>query len=256
MHDKTKRKLVPYKGDKDPQYYGGFSSTTSAYSALVRVNKKDDHSNVVVKIPLAIANQIERKSTTVYDYISSLKIKGFETVILDSIKLGQLVRESDGSLFFLASSEYKHNAKELWVPNDIYQTVGKDLVTTSPNKDALAKIFNTLTSLAVEKRFNFYAKDVVHLRSLKNNFLQLDLSDQQKLLSDLIYILGNNAGYRDPIKKYFKTEKAWTSLQTKGNGQGGIKLSDGAEFIFQSPTGLFTRTISVTDLYKNKKTKE
>ncbi|MCM0599402.1 hypothetical protein [Periweissella fabalis] len=58
----------------------------------------------------------------------------------------------------------------------------------------------------------------------------------------------NNNGFRAVIKKAFKKQIEWPNLQVQDRGNGGISISDDAEFIYQSPTGLYETRICLREL--------
>jgi CRISPR-associated endonuclease Csn1 len=231
-----KAKLIAQKANRSVALYGGFTKAESAYMALVEFNKKGDRSYKLIKVPMTIVNRVNNKQITVTTYIESLKLRDFSRVVLEQLPLGTLIRESDGSEFYAATSEMKHNAKELWASKEILKSSKRlDKATT----EDLIDIFDFLISDKTINHFKFYERDLLHLKNVRDKFVEASDGIKLKMLADIIYELHNDAGWRDPFK-HIQEKPAWTMLQVKG----GIKLSEKAAIVYQSPTGLF-ETINI-----------
>lgn len=237
-----KKKLIPANKHKSSQIYGGFEKVEAANMMLLRING----TNRLVSVPVAIANQIDAGRLTYDEYASSLGIKKFEKLLLAPVYLNQRVSDQ-GQEFYLTTAERKHNAKQVWVNKETYD---KTRSIDKLSEEELLAVFDELTGDAVKKRMKFYLKDLNHLAELRDMFINQSVETQQNVLKDLIYELHDDAGWRDPIKKHLgsKAAPAWTTLQTQDTGQGATKLSDDAEFIYQSATGIFERRVKIQDL--------
>lgn len=245
---KKRGSLIPVKGNKPTELYGGFSASTSAYMTLVRVESKKDSKNVLVKIPMAVHKLIESKQLTLETYIRDVKqIKNFARIIIPIVKLDQLV-EDNGERFYLTSSEYRHNAESIWMPSELVNKLKHILNDQDATAEEILSVFEALTNEQVQRRLPIFASHLQRIVNLQEPFENLDLAVQQEFLLNLLYVLHNNNGFRAVIKKAFKKEIEWPNLQSQDNGQGGIKLSDDAVFIYQSPTGIFEKRVSVRDL--------
>lgn len=226
-----KSKLIAQKANRSVALYGGFTKSESAYMALVEFSKKEEKSYKLIKVPMTIANRVNDKQLTVSNYIESLSLRDFSRVVVDKIPLRTLIRETDGSEFYAATSAMKHNAKQLWAPKEILKSAKKlDKATT----EELIAIFDFLVSDKTIKHFKFYENDLRHLVNVRDKFIEADDEIKVKILSDVIYELHNDAGWRDPFK-HIKEKPAWTRLEVKG----GIRLSEKSTIVYQSPTGLF-----------------
>lgn len=226
-----KAKLITQKANRSVALYGGFTKAESAYMALVEFNNKDVKSYKLLKVPMSIANRVNDNQLTVSMYIKDLNLRGFSRVIVEKLPLGILIRESDGSEFYAATSEMKHNAKELWAPKEILKSSKKLDKATAED---LIDIFDFLTNNKTISNFKFYEKDLLHLKNVRDKFLEASDEIKVKILSDVIYELQNDKGWRDPLK-HIQEKPAWTRFEVKK----GIKLSKKASIVYQSPTGLF-----------------
>ncbi|CAH0418417.1 type II CRISPR RNA-guided endonuclease Cas9 [Periweissella ghanensis] len=245
---KARGSLIPVKGNKATAYYGGFSASNSAYMTLVRVEGKKDAKNVLVKIPMSVHKLIESGQMTVERYIRDIKqVKDFARILMPVVKLDQLVIDH-GELVYLTTSEFRHSAESLWLPISLANEVKHILNSEGVERTELLTLFDAMTNEHVQKRMPIYAEHLQRLQGLREQFIDLEVNVQQDFLIDLMYVLQNNAGFRKAIKKYFKKEKDWPNLQTQDNGNGGIKLLDDAEFIYQSPTGLYEKRICLREL--------
>lgn len=249
VHDVKKRgSLIATKHNKPTALYGGFSQSTSAYMTLVRVEGKKEAKNVLVKIPMAVHHLIEFKQMTLEHYLRDIKgIKNFAKILLPIVKLNQLV-EDQGERVYLTTSEFKHNAESLWLPIDLANKVKLILNGDEVDASDIVALFDALTNTAVQKRMPLFASHLQRIEALKDIFEGCPLAEQQTFLTNLLYVMHNNAGFRSVIKPIFKKEKEWPTLQTQDKGQGGIKLSDDAIFIYQSPTGVYEQKVCVRDL--------
>lgn len=233
----------------DINIYGGVNSEQAAELVLIRIKAKNNTKNMVIKIPTAIANQVENKATTYDAYVRSLNIKNYAGIILDQIPLGQLVFD-EGTSFYLASAEIKHNARQLWVN----QHINNVLTEKNINNKERDNIFNLLTNEKNLERFKLLEPDLKRVKAAKQQWASCEDQEQMQILRIIINKMHDDAspqipGTIDPFKNYLdKQGKGWRDLRTKK----GMKLSDNAEFVYQSPTGLYQRKISINELLKQK----
>ncbi|MDF7627234.1 type II CRISPR RNA-guided endonuclease Cas9 [Lactobacillaceae bacterium L1_55_11] len=223
------------KSKQDTTIYGGYTQIEAAYTSLVRAAGK----NRFVKISMAEANKINDGSVTLAEVVSG-KTKGFEKILIGKVPLGQLVNDTNGKVF-IASSEYQHNANQLWLSTEDANTVADVLSRESDDQD-LMKVFDILTSPQVIKRFPLYRDDLVYTR--ENRDVVQASSDKKDGLDAILDSLQLDASEKKPLKKFNKSLKEWHRLQSGS----GIVLTDNAEIIYQSPTGLFEKRIKVADL--------
>ncbi|MFL1695873.1 type II CRISPR RNA-guided endonuclease Cas9 [Weissella kandleri] len=233
----------------DINIYGGVTSEQAAELVLIRMKSKKKPENMVIKIPTAIVNQVKNKVTTYDAYIQSLSIKNYAGIILEQIPLGQLVFD-EGTSFYLASAEYKHNARQLWVN----QHVNNVLTEKNISGEERDNIFNLLTNEKNLERFKLLEPDLKRVKGDKQQWDSCDDQEQMQILKIIISKMQDDVDPKipkkmDPFKNYLdKQGVGWHGLRT----QSGIKLSDNAEFIYQSPTGLYQRKVSINELLKQK----
>lgn len=232
-----KAKLIgTNKQRQDVLLYGGFTYAKSAYMALVRANGK----NLLVKVTISAAAKIKSGQIELSEYVQKRpEVKKFEKVLIEKLPLGQLVNE-DGKLIYLASNEYRHNAKQLWLsPSDA------DLISNLKTDSADEKLiegFDILVNNSVKKRFPFYADGLERLLKVRDEFVKAD--NKKDVLDAVIQALQLDASYQKPMKKIDKKLTEWKVLQQAG----GIKLSDTTEIIYQSTTGIFEKRVKIADL--------
>ncbi|MDF7636899.1 type II CRISPR RNA-guided endonuclease Cas9 [Leuconostocaceae bacterium ESL0958] len=232
-----KKKLIAMNQQRENvALYGGYTYAYPAYMTLVRAKGK----NQLVKVTVQAAHLIESGQLSLADYVQSLpEVKKFEKVLLARLPLGQLVVD-DGQLIYLASNEYRHNAKQLWL-----SAADADLVASISEQstaEQCQRAFDILTSSAVQKRLPFFAQDLQKLVQLRDDFA--DVADQAKVIQTILRGLQLDAAYQKPVHLISKKVAEWHSLQQSG----GIKLSDDAEIIYQSPTGIFEKRVKIADL--------
>ncbi|WP_059376523.1 type II CRISPR RNA-guided endonuclease Cas9 [Fructobacillus pseudoficulneus] len=232
-----KAKLIgTNKQRSDVSLYGGYTYPYSAYMTLVRANGK----NLLVKVSIAAAKKIESGQIDLIEYVKQQpEVKKFEKVLIKMIPIGQLVL-NDEKLMYLVSYEFYHNAKQLWLPSkeaDFISQLTKDSVD-----DELIKGFDLLTSEKVLKRFPFYAQDLQKLIFLRESFKFID--NKYEVLETILKGLQLDAAQQKPVKMIDKTAVDWKNYRQPG----GIKLSDNAEIIYQSTTGIFEKRVKIADL--------
>lgn len=245
---KKSQKLIAVKANKPTELYGGFTSVASAYMTLVRVENKRKTKNVLVKVPIAVAQLIKSGQTTIEQYVTQeAKIKDFVKILIPVVKLDQLV-EDHGERVYLTSSEYRHNAESLWLPTSLVNKVKMILASENVTLAEVLTLFDALTNEHVQKRMPIFAPYLRQIITLRDRFSQFTLAEQQAFLRDLLDALHPNNKFKSVIKKYFKDQKDWPNLQSQDTGNGGYVLSDNAVFIYQSPTGIYEKRVSISDL--------
>lgn len=234
---KSGKKLIPLNSKRsDTALYGGYSNVYSAYMTLVRANGK----NLLIKIPISIANQIEVGNLKINDYIvNNPAIKKFEKILISKLPLGQLVNE-DGNLIYLASNEYRHNAKQLWLSTTDADKIAS--ISENSSDEELLEAYDILTSENVKNRFPFFKKDIDKLSQVRDEFLDSD--KRIAVIQTILRGLQIDAAYQAPVKIISKKVSDWHKLQQSG----GIKLSDNSEMIYQSATGIFETRVKISDL--------
>lgn len=243
-----KMTLIAANKNKPTELYGGFSHSTSAYMTLVRVESRKGNKNVLVKIPLNIHNLIKTGQMTLEYYLIQIKqIKDYQRIILPIVKLDQLV-ENNGERIYLTSSEFRHNAESLWLPIELTNRVKYLLSSEDVDSSEIMELFSALTSQKLQAHMPIFAKPLQRISKLGDAFGNLELKEQQLFLTNLIYNLHPNNGFRKFIKNSFKQEPEWPTLQTQDKGNGGQVLADNAMFIYQSPTGIFEKKVKLADL--------
>ncbi|MGQ2282472.1 type II CRISPR RNA-guided endonuclease Cas9 [Apilactobacillus kunkeei] len=251
---------IPVKNNANPEFYGYRTGNVNHHMVIVRYKKDNNYEYKVVGIPLRLMQSlIETKNNDEYkkalnnivqDRINKDK-KDFR-IVLDNIMYGQLIKDGDEK-FTLGSSEYKYNAKQLVINMDDTRILSDE------------RYFNSLSEDEVEKKFIKIYNEIIKV--VNDKFSLFDISQCREKLNAGIDAFeklpninnGKDTGKKDILLKimrglhcdssYFSIKEL--NLKTPlGQMQikNGIKLSNDAIIIYQSPSGLFERKVRLKDL--------
>ncbi|MFT8869021.1 type II CRISPR RNA-guided endonuclease Cas9 [Liquorilactobacillus nagelii] len=271
-----KRKLIPIKVEKNVDVYGGYSGSTDAYMAIVKIHGKKDDTYRVVGVPTRALERLTKAAAKGHDvYMKELKtvlmpkftkkkknrktgeitrtIENFE-IILGKVMYRQLVIEGDKK-FMLGSSTYQYNAKQLVLSDKsvkILASHGKlDEQKESADYDT---VYDEILT-KVDRYFDFYDRNAFRA-GLRNgtslfhtlpNHNQYDgnkkiHSGKREILNEILKGLHANPS-RGSLKE-IGISTPFGQIQ----GSNGTKLSEDTLVVYQSPTGLFERRVSLKDL--------
>lgn len=263
------KRLIRKKQSFDTAIYGGYTGKTLAYMAIVKVSTKKDVQYQVVGVPTTMVTQIEQLEqqgmtnkqavTKVIEPLIAANNKKMLTyeVLLPKVRFEQVVRDrikGQTHRFALGTDTYYHNIQELYLPLTLQRAfLGKQNESEVQLNQNLLTVFDA-TLAQVNRYFPLYemnkfkkilnsARDQIELLEAKNQFVKNKLVlGKQGILTNMFIGLHANASYGDLKVLGVKTD--FGKLQVPG----GIKLTGDAEIIYQSPTGLFERKISLKDL--------
>ncbi|USS87121.1 type II CRISPR RNA-guided endonuclease Cas9 [Fructilactobacillus cliffordii] len=244
FHDakvKGTRKLVNIKENRPSSIYGGYSGQNISYMSLVKYKKEKIFSYKLIGIPLTIVNKLD-SDNLIYKFLqenfTSKNGKKTEfTVIQKKVFINQLIR-SDRELFRLGSSSEKHNASQLVISDDVLKTLNSSIGSLS--KEYLKVSFKKIIRTAYEF-MPMYKLDNVD--NIIESFESIeDKNEMLKLINGLLIGLHANAS---------RSNLAIIGLSStfgRFNCRSGITFNANDEFIYQSPTGLFSRKVKISDL--------
>jgi CRISPR-associated endonuclease Csn1 len=244
--------------------------------AIVKIHGKKDDTYRVVGVPTRALERLTKAAAKGHDvYMKELKtvlmpkftkkkknrktgeitrtIENFE-IILGKVMYRQLVIEGDKK-FMLGSSTYQYNAKQLVLSDKsvkILASHGKlDEQKESADYDT---VYDEILT-KVDRYFDFYDRNAFRagLRNGTSLFHTLPNHNQYD---------GNkkiHSGKREILNEILKGLHANPSLGSlkeigistpfgKIQGSNGTKLSEDTLVVYQSPTGLFERRVSLKDL--------
>lgn len=246
-NDSAKRTLIDAKNNRSSEIYGGYSNKSSAFIVLVKVKKGKRYEYRLSDVPIADLTKIDEKhdfesvvNDAVKPQFTNSKGKVLDYRILKSkVFINQLVQDGF-EIFTLGSKSYKHNYQQLVLSDESMHTLVKP--KNELTIDELIDVFNEI----VDTAFTFFGLyDWGGLTEIKRNinFNFDDVDELKDIIDNLLIGLHANAAIVDLSKiglsRYFGRFVS---------GNAGIKLSDNAKLIYQSPTGLFSRKVKISDL--------
>lgn len=265
----SRKRLIQKKKGFATETYGGYTGRTLAYLAIVKVVTNKDTQYQVVGIPTTMVTQIQQLEASgltskqaVTKAIGAMinennkKLQSYE-VLLPKVRFEQVVRdEVKGHIhrFALGTDTYYHNIQELYLPLTIQRAfLGKRNDTDAQTEQNLLTVFET-TLAQVNRYFPLYEMNKFKqiLNSAQEKFAALPtknktvknklVTGKDGVLNNLFIGLHANASLGD--LKILGMKTGFGKLQVPG----GLKLTDQAEIIYQSPTGLFERKVALKDL--------
>lgn len=265
----SRKRLIQKKKGFATETYGGYTGRTLAYLTIVKVVTNKDTQYQVVGVPTTMVTQIQQLEATgltskqaVTKAVGAMinennkKLQSYE-VLLPKVRFEQVVRdEVKGHIhrFALGTDTYYHNIQELYLPLTIQRAfLGKRNDTDAQTEQNLLTVFET-TLAQVNRYFPLYEMNKFKqiLNSAQEKFAALPtknktvknklVTGKDGVLNNLFIGLHANASLGD--LKILGMKTGFGKLQVPG----GLKLTDQAEIIYQSPTGLFERKVALKDL--------
>ena len=274
--DAGKRKLIPIKADRPINVYGGYSGSADAYMAIVRIHNKKGDKYRVVGVPMRARDRLDAaKKVSDADYDRALKdvltpqltktkksrktgeitqvVEDFE-IVLGKVMYRQLMIDGDKK-FMLGSSTYQYNAKQLVLSDQSVKTLASK-GRLDPLQESM-DYNNVYTEILDKVNQYFSLYDMNKFRHKLNLGFSKFISFPNHNVFD-----GNtkaSSGKREILEEVLNglhANPTFGNLKDIGIttrfGQlqqpNGILLSDEAKIRYQSPTGLFERTVSLKDL--------
>ncbi|WP_445618826.1 type II CRISPR RNA-guided endonuclease Cas9 [Lacticaseibacillus paracasei] len=264
-----KMKLIPKKKDYSVDLYGGYTQESESYFSIIRINKKGKDVYKIIRIStsdafsLFVARQksekeetdllnriIKRRLTKVYQSGKPAQIP-FK-IILPRVGRDALFKNKEFGLFMIDSDTLFHNYQELWLSRSDQILINKIKFKQLENEVAnleLMQLYDRIIQQVV-RNFKLYKirKFNEKLKNSKDAFSSLPLygaSKEENKYEILVKIL---AGLRADASR---TDLSKIKMQA-GFGQillsGGIVLSADTSIIYQSPSGLFERSVRLSSL--------
>lgn len=275
------KKLIRLKADKPTELYGGYTSRTLAYMAIVKLMKGKQTTYKVVGVPttalIKLAN-VEHGSQEELDRLYEIlrpefthqkknrktgkitqSVDDFE-IVVPRVKYQQLVLD-EGKLFMIGSDTYRYNAQQLVLSNDAIKAINnvqpkdkKEKLPIDMDNERLIAAFDEIMA-KINKFFPMY--DINQFRSKLNAsrdvFLELPVEDQWKdrkliqvgkrtILIRILQGLHANATFTDLKLLGLKTSFGFMQQAS------GITLGENAQLIYQSPTGLFEKRVQLNKI--------
>ena len=163
-------------------------------------------------------------------------------VLKAPIPYRQLVRDGE-SKFLLGSSTYKYNAKQLVLSNETMRIITGNFVEKDDRDKQLDQAYDEIVE-KVDQYLPLFDMNGFRkkLREGKEKFSKLKIDEKKNAIVKILDGLHDNA-----VRTKLKEIGFSTDLGMLQNSRG-IQLSENAELIYQSPTGLYERRIKIKDL--------
>ena len=230
------------KSKSDTSLYGGFSSAKVVYSVLVEIKKKVRLVSITMQEYSLLG---DHPSDDALRKVLTAKKSEYAKakILLRHIPQMQLIRYS-GALMVIKSANELNNARQLWVEHCIYDAlddylkkgVSESGIDTLCIWDVLFQVVATSYPLHVVEQ-----KILIEARA---KYMTLSLAKQINVLALIIIAL--HADPRRADLKIVGLPSEWKRIRS-------VSFEDDDEFIFQSPSGLFERRITVAELKRRAK---
>lgn len=258
---KDNTKLIQFdKRHTNTSLYGGFSEEHTACVVLV----EDKNVKLLNIIMSEYASYIacKTKSEKLQWLQTNKEVSAKGKLLLDHIPIGQLLEwHKSGAtvpaLVMIKSASEFNNARQLWLDHTTYNYV--DAILTFEEQDALQHYLSTkynvhdisecLTKVLEEllrisaAYYPSYGITNDNANIAKQKFAQLSFADQRQILNRIITALHYGPSRSD--LKQIGLGSAWGRIT---GSRSGFTLHDQDTFIFQSPSGLFAKRVSVKQL--------
>ena len=237
---------IPFEDKKkDTSLYGGFSSAKSVYSVLIESKKKVRLVNITMQeyallgdhpSDVALRKVLGKKKT---EYAKA-------RILLPHVMQKQLICYG-GALMTVMSASELNNAQQLWLPASIYNLFD-DLEKSIVHLEDID--LNSLLRVimdSIQKYYPWHKFNDNKLVEFYEKFDRLELEDQRDVIVSMVVAL--HADSKTANLEKMGMAKSWRRM----NNKSGYSFSDDDEFIFQSPSGLFEKRITVAELRRRAK---
>lgn len=256
---KTPGNLIPKKKGMAPEIYGGYTKNSDAYMVIVKIDKKKETEYRILGIPTReLVNLKKAEKEDHYEsYLKEIlaprilynkngkrdkKITSFE-IVKSKIPYKQVIQDGDKK-FMLGSSTYVYNAKQLTLSTESMKAITNNFDKDSDENDALIKAYDEILD-KVDKYLPLFDINAFRkkLHSGREKFVELSLEDKKDIILKVLIGLHDN-----PATSDLKTLGFSSTELGKMQKNSGIVLSGNAKLIYQSPTGLFKKSVKISDL--------
>lgn len=269
--DSKKRSgLIPRKKGMDTEIYGGYSSNNDAYFVLAEVVKDKGHALQIVGVPIRALSTLKDsvkyseklleivKPQVMFNKKNGKPKKGVNDVriLMDNIPYRQPVLEG-GALYMLGSSTYKYSLKQITLSQESMKYILDYIDDPNFNKHVMVNIDHqdekkcllAVYDEILEKMDKYLPLFDINgfrkkLHDGREKFVKLTVDDEIEAIKSILKGLHANADRAKLSNLGLSTDLGFMQVPD------GIKLSEDAVFIYQSPTGLFERKVKISDLLK------
>lgn len=262
-----KRTLIEKKKGYATSIYGGYTSEQSSYLMLVQVkDSKGNFSYQFYGMPTRFLVDLEKakkegkyqivRNSLVYDIVNrGIKNPKDVTVLKDKIPFNQIVIE-EGEPTYLTSTQYRWNVRQLILSEkaqktlmdlvidpdfNMHKAIKEDEDTNKRLDDVYNEILYQVKNFMPIYKIN---RNIEKLEKGKKLFTKLSFGKKVSTLRTLLVSL--HADNTAPKMPYI-------NISTLACVRSGQPISENAKFVFQSPTGMQVKTITVKQLLKNDK---
>ena len=255
---KTPRNLIPKKMGMSPDIYGGYTNNSDAYMVIVRIDKKKGTEYKILGVPTReLVNLKKAEKEDHYEsYLKEIlaprilynkngkrdkKITSFE-IVKSKIPYKQVIQDGDKK-FMLGSSTYVYNAKQLTLSTESMKAITNNFDKDSDENDALIRAYDEILD-KVDKYLPLFDinKFREKLHSGREKFIKLSLEDKKDTILKVLEGLHDNAVMPKIPEIGLSTPLGFMQFSN------GVLLSENARLIYQSPTGLFKKSVKISDL--------
>jgi CRISPR-associated endonuclease Csn1 len=254
----------------DTEIYGGYSGNKDAYFVLAEAVKEKGHTLQIVGVPIRALNTLKNsanyseklleiiKPQVMFNKKNGKPKKGVNDVriLMDNIPYRQPVLEG-GALYMLGSSTYKYSLKQITLSQESMKYILDYIDDPSFNKHIMVNVDHqdekkcllSVYDEILDKMDKYLPLFDINgfrkkLHDGREKFVKLTVDDEIEAIRSILKGLHANADRAKLSNLGLSTDLGFMQAPD------GIKISDDAVFIYQSPTGLFERRVKVSDLLK------
>lgn len=155
----------------------------------------------------------------------------------------QLIRYNNAYMVIKSATEL-NNARQLWIDHRVYDALDDYLKKgVSRNGVDTVTVWDMLFK-AVEKGYPLHVIERNVLDDARVKFMELSLAEQIDVLGLIVIAL-----HADPRRANLRI----VGLPSEWKRIRSVSFSDNDEFIFQSPSGLFEKRVTVAELRRKAK---
>lgn len=259
------RKLIPLKDGFPTDVYGGYTQAASSYLMVVAVEKKKELTFRVIPVSVMQASLLGNSQSKSEKNFEDARINLAATIlgipsdkfkiVLPHLMPNQLFYSNENGYFLVRSDTMYRNYQQLWLSLDDQKVLKPDY-WKAHSDDEISLALNRVFDHVVAQSNDFFSlydingfrkklmTSVKMFNNLSSNDVESDLEQKIRIIHLVMSGLHANAKREKIPELGFTTP---LGLLQKSNG---LSLPSDSEVVYQSPSGLFERRISLSDLTK------
>ncbi len=243
---KKGRDTIAIKKGRDTRLYGGYKSSKEAFMSIVRVKNSYRFKGIPLRFvkrvqaakKLGIVN-LKEEIANILNGIDGTNLTA-KNIIAPRVPMGQLVIDKNDK-FRISTSREKHNAKQLILSDESLETLSACSSKENIGLEMDNKIIDVFDEIVnqMDKYFTIFAdkKGLNKLNAKRDKFIRLKPTEKVESLKLVLKALHEGGS---------SVSVLGISEFGRLRNKNGIPLSENAQLVYQSMSGISERRVKIT----------